>query len=314
MRFSRLLYLLLLFLTVACEKEIKVDLPPAEAKLVVEGRIEQDQMAYVILTNSTGFFEPTDLTSLEGLFVHDARVTVTVDGIPFVLPETCLNELEPGLRSVIAEMLGLNLDNNPINYCVYINPILIGQPDKTYLLEIETGDETYEAETKIPNPVALDSLWYEPAVGNSLGFVWAQISDPDTIGNAYRWFARRINPGADGNDKDSRYIPPFGSAFQDKFINGQTFSFGFQRGEADNEAELPPEERGYFKTGDTIVIKFTSIDQPHYQFLRIFETEVFNNGNPFAAPTSIPSNIEGGALGIWGGYGAAYDTIVALPR
>ncbi len=41
------------------------------------------------------------------------------------------------------------------------------------------------------------------------------------------------------------------------------------------------------------------------------ETEVSNNGNPFAAPTAIKSNISGGALGYWGGYGTVYDTIVA---
>ena len=34
-----------------------------------------------------------------------------------------------------------------------------------------------------------------------------------------------------------------------------------------------------------------------------------SDGNPFASPTSVVTNIEGGALGIWGGYAVFLDTI-----
>jgi len=69
--------------------------------------------------------------------------------------------------------------------------------------------------------------------------------------------------------------------------------------------------RDYFKEGDTIAIKFCTIDQPHFQFWQSFEIAAFNSGNPFAAPATIKSNINGG-LGVWGGYGVVYDTIVAI--
>jgi hypothetical protein len=59
------------------------------------------------------------------------------------------------------------------------------------------------------------------------------------------------------------------------------------------------------------VVKFCTIDHEAFEYLRTFETEVMNNGNPFAAPSSVKTNITGGALGAWIGYGASFDTIKA---
>ena len=70
------------------------------------------------------------------------------------------------------------------------------------------------------------------------------------------------------------------------------------------------EESIFFKRGDTIVLKFCSIDRSHFEFWRTEETQVGNNGNPFGSPAPITSNIEGG-LGIWGGYATTFDTIIA---
>ena len=37
-----------------------------------------------------------------------------------------------------------------------------------------------------------------------------------------------------------------------------------------------------------------------------------SSGNPFSAPTTVTTNIEGGGLGVWGGYGATYDTLILV--
>lgn len=62
--------------------------------------------------------------------------------------------------------------------------------------------------------------------------------------------------------------------------------------------------------GDVIVVKFCTIDKAHYEFWRTFETAVAGVSNPFAAPTTVRTNVKGG-LGIWGGYGISLDTIYA---
>jgi len=40
---------------------------------------------------------------------------------------------------------------------------------------------------------------------------------------------------------------------------------------------------------------------------------MYTAGNPFATPTNIPSNIEGGALGIWVGLSPSVDTLYCQP-
>jgi hypothetical protein len=57
-------------------------------------------------------------------------------------------------------------------------------------------------------------------------------------------------------------------------------------------------------------LKWCTIDKAHFQFWQTMERSNNSNGNPFAAPVSIKSNISNG-LGVWGGYGASYDTIIA---
>ena len=67
----------------------------------------------------------------------------------------------------------------------------------------------------------------------------------------------------------------------------------------------------YFNIGDTVSIKFCTIDKDHYEFWNTFQDEVLNTVNPFASSLSvIKSNIQGDGLGIWGGYGVSYYTLI----
>ena len=106
-------------------------------------------------------------------------------------------------------------------------------------------------------------------------------------------------------------MAPFGSAFNDKFIDGKTFDFAYDRpsipgstAPEDNNAEA-----GYYVRGDTIVVQFCTIGTAEVDFFRTYENMVSNNGNPFASPGVIKTNISGG-LGIFCGYSPTYDTII----
>jgi hypothetical protein len=37
---------------------------------------------------------------------------------------------------------------------------------------------------------------------------------------------------------------------------------------------------------------------------------MYSGGSPFAVPTNIPTNLKGGALGIWVAYSPYFDTII----
>ena len=151
--------------------------------------------------------------------------------------------------------------------------------------------------------------FYPPS--DSLGFIWAHLTDPSGLGNNYRWLAKRIG-------KDNDYIAPFGSAFDDKFINGQSFPLAYPRGQTENSTAVDDnnEERNYFKKDDSVHVKFCTIGETEMHFFRAFEAESANSGNPFAAPTTVPTNITGDApaLGIWCGYGSSIHKLKLIPK
>lgn len=282
-----LFFILLYFLITSCEKDITVVLPRPEAKVVIEGVVEQDKYPYVIITRSQAYFDPVDSAVIANTVIYDAVVLVS-DG-------------------VITDTLKLTADFEFFPPVLYRAQNMLGQVGKTYHLTVYADGKTYTATTSILNPVALDSLWFKTQPpSDTLGFIWAHLSDPSGLGNYYRWFAKRLG-------KDIRFIAPLGSTFEDRFIDGKSFDFAYNRGIEFNSSAPDDnnEERGYFKKGDTVAVKFCAIDRAGFDFYRSFETEVSNNGNPFAAPTSVKTNISNGGLGYWGGYGAVYDTVIA---
>ena len=53
------------------------------------------------------------------------------------------------------------------------------------------------------------------------------------------------------------------------------------------------------------MIKYCQIDEPSLKFWRGLVRQVGNNGNPFAEPLNLVSNINNG-LGVFTGYGSSY--------
>ena len=296
---------LLLVVFSSCEKQIEFNLPDVEQTLVVEGKIESGQPPIVFLTTTQGYFDPIDSSTFDNIFINDATVSM-FDGFN----NYPLTEINFGAASV---------------YTTF-DPNAFGVDGRDYVLNISYLDKEITAQTQIPYPVPLDSVWFELSdlsdPLDSLGFLYAEFADPDTAGNCYRWFSKRINsytynyqePYNDvlGKQKDSIYIAPFGSATDDKFFNGLTFEFAVSRGEIGN-FEGPDDEgleEGYFKLGDTVAVKASSITYPTYLWVRSMEDQAFSAGSPFASPGNLPSNIQGEAIGVWAGYGVYYDTII----
>lgn len=280
-----LFFLILLILLSSCVRDVEVILPEFKEKMVVEGHIEPGGKAYVFLSKNVAYFGSTDISNFQNYVIRNAIVTIW-DGTQL----DTLKEVFPGLGYY------------------YEATFMTGVVGKTYLLTIQYNNKTFTASTTIPTPVPLDTLWFQvQGTLDSLGYIWTHLSDPPGLGQQYRWFAKRLH-------KDSSYIPPYGSVFDDKFIDGESFDFAYNRGRVPN-SDAPDDnniEAYYFKKEDTVVIKFCTIDEDAYKFYRQYETEILSSGNPFAAPTSVPSNIypKGEVLGIFCGYGVWQDTLV----
>jgi hypothetical protein len=316
---------LIVYVLTGCEKEITVDLPTIPRQIVVEGSIEQNQPPIVLLSWSQGYFDPIDLAALASNFIRDARVYVSNGNVEVELDEICTSNLPEELLPLVSELTGLNAEQlAAIDLCIYtsFNQAIWGESNRSYALRVEYEDKILTSLTKINTPIALDSVWFDipgnPAPDDSLGFAYARLTDPDTLGNAYRWFARRINRYPSwsqnaGEVKDQQFIAPLGSASDDAFFNGLNFEFAYFRGAPANSSKEDDrnEERGFFKVGDTIAIRGTVIDRAALRYIVTFEDQVASSGSPFASPANIPTNINGG-LGAWIGYGAIYDTIICV--
>jgi hypothetical protein len=296
------IYYILLICLVGCTKSIDFELPEIEQTIVVEATVESGLPPRVILTNSQGYFEAIDSSILSDIFIHDADVVIS-DGIEsFPLQE---------------------INFNGIYIYTSLNFAAVGQYGKTYSLSIQVNDKSVYSTTTIPQPLFIDSLWFDKYVAyDSLGLIGARFSDPDTLGNCYRWFAQRINsytynysPPFDnviGTIKDSRPLPPIGSSTDDKLFNGLSFDFIFPRGE-DGLLQGPDDnnvEAGFYKIGDTILVKSTTTTYPIYLYVRAMENAAISEGSIFSSPGNLPYNIQGDGIGIFYGYGVSYDTLI----
>lgn len=303
---------------VGCEKEITVELPETEEQFVVEGSIEPGLPPFVILTRTQSYFDPLDQATISNTYVRNAVVTVDNGNGPVPLDQLCSTSLTDEQRALFSEITGLDPALvADVDICVYTtgNTALFGEVGRTYSLRIEAEGKVLTSETTIPNPVALDSVWFELALqrpdDDSLGYAWGTLSDPDTLGNYYRWMARRISTDEDGNAEDPTFISPLGNTFEDKYVNGLTFDFSFIRGRQfySDQEEDNNEEAGFFKVGDTIAVKFLSIGYDEHEFYTSYDENVGSQGDLFGTPVNARSNIDGG-LGIWAGWGVYADTII----
>jgi hypothetical protein len=299
---------------VSCTKDIEVKLPDAQVKICVDGKIEPGNPPFVILTHNMPYFGTTDLNALQSMFVHNAIVKISNGVTTVTLTEYCSQSIPDSLLPIVAAFTGVDTASlKSFNYCLYttFNTAVWGTVGTTYALTIDAEGKSLSSSATILAPIPLDSTWCRyikaNSTGDSLGYVFAHLSDPPVEGNCYRWLAMR-------KGKDQSFVAPAGSVIDDKFFNGKSFDFAYNRGNVPNSTAPDDnnEEAGYFKIGDTVIVKYCTIDRATFDFFRQVDVAVYSQGNPFSAPTSVPSNIypREDALGVWCGYGTFMDTVV----
>ena len=295
----------------SCETDTSLDLPEGDAKIVVEGHIEQDRPPIVVLTRSVPVFSGFRPEDIEAAFVHDAQVFVSDGTREVALQEVNSDNLPPVLLNLIGEQYGFTKDpatgKLPFRFYFYTASQMLGKTGTNYYLRIQADGQTLTASTSIPHLIPIDSLWTKPHAdlkNDSLVMLWYRYRDPDTLGNSARYFTKR--------NREPYYPGYYSSVFTDEFVNGvEKIDFPLARGESKgNKPDF--ETYGYFRKGDTVTVKWCSIDYGHFQFWLSLENDFNSRGNPFGAPISIQSNVKGG-LGIWGGYGVTYHRLI-IPK
>jgi hypothetical protein len=268
----------------SCEIEPEVNIPNIAQQIVVDGWIEHGSFAQVLLTYNSPYFANLDSASFRALVASRAKVSVS-DGTS-------------------TEILTLTKDTNFFPPFIYRGREIRGESGKSYTLLVEDEIDTVTSSTTIPFAAIPDSLWFEYKQGNdTLGFIKGTMAVKEGETHYYRAFTRMANAS---NKK--RYYPALVALFNDSWVSGETFTFSIKKGP---ESYLKPQHNIYFKKGDTIIVRITTVDEISYSFWTGYHAEVANSGNPFAANhAKIESNIKNG-LGVWCGYGAIYMAVIA---
>ena len=285
-------------LLTSCQKEIEVDIPDYDRKIVIEGRIENGSPAMVIVSRSVPYFDHIDLqTLMNDVFIKDAVVTVSCDGA--------------------SEQLQFTLCEDSPVYLAYVGRNIKGEPGKRYDLRVEIGDTVYTSSTTICQPFSLDSVW--------LAFANEQDTTPTTriqltdnpATHDYYMFQIKVH-GKRLHDR--LWVTSFPVAFDDATFNGQTVNYEILRANPSSlfESTLTDEEKEEFyrvtyRKGDTIYMKTSLIDYDGFQYWSAMTYAISLGQNPFMSPAPVPCNIKGeNVIGNWCGFASTIDTIYYL--
>ena len=241
---------------VSCVEKIDLELDEIEPRTVIEARITNYYDGHrVIISKSSGY-----LSDMPSPRISDARVELS-DGERIWLFE----ESAPG-EYVPAESFA-------------------GQPGRLYELLVDTGEETYRAQSLMQQPVEMDSLWVlpHPWISDHHNLI-VHFSDPAKAINYYAWNVYR-------NDRlltDSLNKMPFtdGEVFNGRYVSAPIYIF-------------QPED-GIPTAGDVVVAEMFSIPQDYFEFLVAMRGNQGSVGGPFVGPPSnIPTNFDNDALGFF---------------
>ncbi|MBK8341216.1 MAG: DUF4249 family protein [Flavobacteriales bacterium] len=139
---------------IGCSKEITVDLPETETKLVVEATIEPGQPPFIILTRTQSYFAPADPASFANIFVRDAVITVHDGTTTYPIPMVCSSILTEQQLMAVALATGLDPDILAnLDICLYTSltePATFGVVGRSYTLTIQAEGKTLTSTTTIP--------------------------------------------------------------------------------------------------------------------------------------------------------------------
>lgn len=301
---KKTLYHIIILLTLvclSCQTEIEVELPEYTSRLVIEGTIENDKPAMVVLSKSIPFFSEIDIQHImQNVLVRDAEVWVTADD---------------GER----EQLSFQFHGESPYYMAFVSPTLRGRERMGYTLTVIYHDTVYTAHTTIPSTFDLDSIWIDTTYiteefNTHRGNVRCLLTDNPAEENYYS-FSVKVR---DSLFTDRLWVYCLPIAFDDQTFNGQTFNFEVLR--AGVSSFLMPEmdeetSRAYFsynyRPGDTIYVRHSLIDHDTYRFMITGGNDAVFGSTPFTNPAPVSSNIrDGNVLGNWSGFASKVDTLI----
>lgn len=284
-------------LVAGCETPISLTVPNHTNPLVIEGSIENDKPATVVVSQSLSYFSEITLATILSSIDSNAVVNVSDD-------------------EGNTELLSLGFSPDHLFGLLgkaYVGSSIKGKAGHSYTLQVKSKGKVYSATTHIPSsPVQLDTLYFnKKEVADTSATIRVLIRDKSDEFNCYRFFTQIKN-------LDLSFSQTSIGVFDDLTFNGLSLNFELVRTPGSNvpNANMTPEEyenhyRPTFRPGDVVYVKSTTTDVATKTYWLSLQSEVSAGQNPFVTPGTHPTNIEGeNVTGIWSGYHARYDTLM----
>ncbi|WP_157781133.1 DUF4249 domain-containing protein [Hymenobacter sedentarius] len=259
-------YLLAFLALAGCGKlqnNIDVPLPSYSAELVVECYLEPGQVPSLAVTTSVPYLSaalpqvPTDVT------VSLTMPNGTVVPLPF----------KPNYAALVDTSSGQKFHSH-----IGRDP-LVARPGDVFKLDVRDtqGRHVTSTTTMLP-PVPIDSVEYkfnDKTGAERKAYFLTSFRDPPTADDCYRLQLHKGNPAKGALQKQ----PEVDNSFEDRLLNGKPFVVGTTY---------------RFLSGDTVTATLYHTDAAFYRFRQSIRDARGANGNPFAQPSAIYSNVQGG--------------------
>ena len=262
------------------EQDIDLELPPYEPQPAVEAYLRPGDFFSLLITRSSGFFDPLEIEGerfLENLLLDSAEVTIRwADQSVELVNQVVFDPRTGQVYNYVAPELV------PENYV-----------DSFYLDARLADGTTITGATKLLPPVRLDSAVVEFRDGlgagdDTLARIFAYVTDPDPA------LTNRFHRILTYSPQDSSTLQDF--VFTDEFTD---------------QPSIPVGTVYFFEPGDTVYAFTTHVDADFEEYLLSVQLAEASNGNPFAQPSGLLSNVRGSAdpVGIFTTYAVEVDTV-----
>ncbi len=261
---------ILVVLMLGCEDVIIVELNSADPATVIEATISDDNLpSRVTITKSTDFYTP-------GVYPTVTGATISVN-----------------------DSKGNSYLFNEVTSGVYENLAITGKSNVEYSIIVIAEGKIYNAISKMPNKLILDSLTLEE-----------HSSRPNKDGGRALHIYFQDQPGIADYCRIILYkngvkLSGFSNIYSDKLTDGNYINYKLRTTEKDN-----------IKFGDTITVKLQSIDKATFEFYKTANGVNASGsggrgpGSTSAAPANPVTNWSNNALGLFSAYSISKRTII----
>lgn len=271
--------LLLLLLTLSCQKEIELDYRDIEPVVSIEGRVTNEQV-YVLITRTRSMND-----SVKGRGIGGAVVTISSeDGT-----EQLVYDARDGYYRPASGMKGV--------------------PGRTYRLDVTLDGHQYSATSTMQSlaPIVSTAFIWQPLFDN--GMLWLEMwaTDPEPDVRNYYWYR------VDRRAKDPKVRQKQGtdayrwSSFDDRgAINARIYRDIMCVNEEmmDGQDIEDDQLKSILFDGDTITLQLMTIDRAMFEYYQSLSVGQRMGANPI-------SNISGGCLGYFAAGSVSHaDTVI----